>query len=119
MMTLRTLTATHHDTSLTTLPSLDKYRRKTPEYESERSENENEKKHKINNALNNLNDPKILLKHVKTKEPIGMASIMKNEHEYFIKNMDNEIKKILRMHDENIKILENFDVIMKTQLNFM
>lgn len=39
------LTPSNHDASLATMPSLDEYCRKTPEYESERSENENEKKH--------------------------------------------------------------------------
>ncbi len=45
MMTVWTLTPSHHDTSLTTLPSLDEHCREAPEYESESSENEKEKNH--------------------------------------------------------------------------
>ncbi len=45
MMTTRTLAPSHHDTSFATLPSLDEYRRKAPEYEPERKENEEKKNH--------------------------------------------------------------------------
>ena len=46
-MTVWTLTPSHHDTSLATLPSLDEYCSEAPEYESERPENEKEKKHRF------------------------------------------------------------------------
>ena len=46
-MTVWTLAASHHDASLATVPPLDEYRRKAPEYESKTKENEQEKKHKI------------------------------------------------------------------------
>lgn len=46
-MTVWTFAPPHHDTSFATVPSLDKYGRKAPEYESERKENEKEKNHRV------------------------------------------------------------------------
>jgi hypothetical protein len=40
-------TPSHHYASFATMPSLDEYRRKAPKYESEKKENEKEKKHRV------------------------------------------------------------------------